>query len=56
MDDALLVCRFERLADLPSDRQGLIDGNRSARDPIGERLAFDEFEYERMGLTTSSNP
>ena len=32
MDDALLVRRFERLGDLPGDRQRFVEGNRPARD------------------------
>ena len=51
MDDPLLVRRFERLADLPRDRQRLVERHRSARDAIGERLTFDQFEDERVDFT-----
>ena len=49
MDDALLVRRFERLRDLPRDRQRLVEGQRAARDPIGERVALDQLEDQRVG-------
>ena len=47
MDDPLLVRRFERLGDLPRDRQRLVDRDRAARDPLREILALDEFHHER---------
>ena len=34
MDDALLVRRVERLGNLLRDRQGLVDRDRAARDPL----------------------
>jgi hypothetical protein len=34
VDDALLMRRFERLCDLPRDRQRFVDGNRAARDAL----------------------
>ena len=37
MDDALLVRGFERLGDLPRDRQRLGERKRALRDAIGER-------------------
>ena len=37
MDDALLVRRFERLGDLPRDRQRLVERDRASRDPLGQR-------------------
>jgi hypothetical protein len=47
VDDPLLVGRFERLRDLPRDRQRLVDGNRPVRDAIGERRSLDQFQHER---------
>ena len=32
------------------DRQCFVQGNRTARDPIGDRLALDQLEHERVGL------
>ena len=46
MDDALLVRRLERVADLPGDGQSLVDRHRPLRQPFGERLPFDELEHE----------
>jgi hypothetical protein len=34
MDDALLVCGFQRLGDLLRDRQCLVEWNRAARDAL----------------------
>ncbi len=42
MNDALLVCGFERLGNLPGDRERLIDGRRALRDAIRQRLALDQ--------------
>ena len=43
MDDPLLVRGLERFGDLLGDRKRLTDGDRRARDPIGERRALDQF-------------
>src|SRR5207237_9627763 len=51
VNDRLLVRGLERLRDLSRDRQRLVDRDRAARNPIRERLALDQFEYERMSLT-----
>ena len=48
MDDALFVRRFERLGDLPRDREYFIDGEGSLGDPIGERRPFHQFQHERL--------
>ena len=56
MDDALLVRGFEGLADLTRDRQGFIQRNRTTSDPIGQRVTFDQFEDERVGLTAVLEP
>ena len=58
MDDALLVRRFERLGDLPRDRQRLVERNRALRDAIGERRPLDQFQDERVLPTVqrSSSP
>ena len=44
MDDAVLVRGFECVGNLPRDRQRLVERDRPSRDPVGERLALDEFE------------
>ena len=52
MDDALLVRRFERVGDLPRDRQRFVERNRALRDAIGERRPFDQLEDERVRRAT----
>ena len=47
MDDASVVRRFERFGDLPGNRQGFDEANRSAGDPIGECRALDQFHHQR---------
>ena len=56
MDDALLVRGFEGLGDLTRDRQGFVQRNRPTSDPIGQRVALDQFEDERVGLTAVLEP
>ena len=48
MDDALLVRGVERVRDLPRDRQRLVERQRPLRHAIGERLAFDQFQHQRV--------
>jgi hypothetical protein len=48
MDDAFLMRRIERVNDLSGDCQRLGEEQRSRRDLMGERRAFDEFEDERL--------
>jgi hypothetical protein len=47
MDDALLMCRFERRGDLTGDPQRLVHRHRPLQDAIGERRAIDELHDER---------
>ena len=56
MDDALLVGGFEGLADLTRDRQGFVERNRPPGDPIGQRVAFDQFQDERVETRRLSLP
>ena len=44
--DPLLVRGLERLEDLSRDAHGFIHGERAARESLGERLAFDEFQNQ----------
>jgi hypothetical protein len=46
MDDALLVRSFERLGNLSSDAQGLIDWYRPLGQAVGESRPLDEFHDE----------
>ncbi len=50
VDDALRVRGFERLGNLPRDRQRLVERDRTARDAIGERRSFDHLEHERRQM------
>src|SRR5262245_26572246 len=43
MDDSTLVRRFERLGELPGDRDRVLDRQRSACDTLRQILALDEF-------------
>jgi hypothetical protein len=42
VNDPLLVGGFQRLRDLPGDRQGLVEWNRTARDPLREIVPLDQ--------------
>ena len=48
MDDAFFVGRFERLGDLRRQDYSVFEGNRTAGDAVGERLAVDELEDEHL--------
>ena len=56
MNDPLLVRGFERVRDLLRDRQGFVDRDRAARDPLREVLALDELHHERAHTPDSSRP
>ena len=56
MDDALLVRRLERVPDLPGDGQSLVDRHRPDREPLGERLPFDELEHESFDAVGFHEP
>ena len=47
MDDALLVRRFERVGDLPRDRQRLVERDRSAARSAPRASALDQLHHER---------
>ena len=46
VDDALFMRRFERVGDLASDREGLLNRQRTLSQALGERRALDELEHE----------
>ena len=56
MDDALLVRRFERIGDLPRDRQRFVERDGAARDALRQILAFDELHHERARAARSFQP
>ena len=43
---------FQRLGDLPGDRQRLGNRNWSLRDAIGQRRAFDQLHHQRRGAAS----
>ena len=43
MNDPVLMCRFQRLGDLPRDRQRVSDWYRASCDQIGQRLTLYQF-------------
>ena len=47
MDDALVVRRLERLGNLARDAHAVVE-REPARDPLGERLAFDQLHHQEM--------
>ena len=48
MDDALLVRGFERLGDLARERQRLLDRQRAAPQPLGQRLSLDQLHDQEL--------
>ena len=48
MDDARAMRRVERARDLNRDPQRLLERQRAFRQSIGERLAFDQFQDQRV--------
>ena len=46
MRDALLVRGFERVGDLPGDRQRFLQRDRALLDASRKRLALDQFHHE----------
>ncbi len=48
MNDAGVVRRFERLADLRRHRKRLFNGKRSLGDPIGQRGSLDDLQHQRL--------
>ncbi len=49
MNDALVVCGFERVGNLASDCERFIQWDRSGFDPVGERRSFDHLHHEVVG-------
>jgi hypothetical protein len=48
VDDALLVCRFERLDELSGDGQRFFDRHRPLCQAIRERRPLDELHHQRL--------
>ena len=47
MNDPLLVRGFERLGDLPRNRQRLDEGDGAERDAVRKRRSLDQLQHER---------
>ena len=47
MNNSAFVSRLEGFADLVRDGQRLRDRDRTASNPIRQRLAFDQFENQK---------
>ena len=54
--DPLLVRGLEGAGDLARDLERFVDGKRSASDPLGERLALDELENQRLAAVLLLEP
>ena len=47
VDDTRLVCGLQRLGDLLSDGERVIQRERSLADPLSQGRSFDQLEYQR---------
>jgi hypothetical protein len=56
VDDAVLVRGFERLGDLSRDRQGVLRRVSAPAYPIGDRVALDQLEDERVRFAAVLEP
>ena len=56
MNNPLRMGGFQRIGNLPSDRQRFINWKRSLRNPIRERRAFDQFEDKRLPVSCGFQP
>ena len=53
LSDALLVGRFQGFRDLEGELQGVCHRERPALDPLGQRVAFDQFQEARASRRPS---
>ena len=56
MDDARAMRRVERARDLHRNPQRLVERQRAFRQTIGERLAFDQFQHQRVDAVALFDP
>ena len=50
MDDAQSMCGFDGFRNLLRDGQSFVERDRTFRDPIGKRRAFDELQNQRRRI------
>ena len=55
VDDAVPVCRLKRVRDLDAEAEYLRERQRPAFDTRGQRLAFEQFEHEVLGVVLSAD-
>ena len=48
VNDALLVCGFERFSNLRGNGSRLVGWNRTLSNAVGERRSLDQLEHERL--------
>jgi len=56
MNDPLLVRRFERVGDLPRERQRLVERQSPARNPLRQILTLDQLHHERADTPRLFDP
>ena len=56
VDDAVLVRGLQSFGDLQRNAQRLLEAHRTTREPLGERLALDEFHDEQMASARLLHP
>ena len=56
MDDALRVCRIERVGNLAGQPHRLAHRHRPARDDVGERVALDQLEHQGANAVNVFDP
>jgi hypothetical protein len=55
VNDAVSVCRFKGVRDLDAKAEDLCERQRPAFDTGRQRLAFEQFEYEILGVLLSAD-
>jgi hypothetical protein len=55
VDDAMLVCRVKGVCDFDPEAEHLSERQRPACDTCGQRLTFEEFQYEVLSVVLSAD-
>ena len=56
MDDALFVCRFEGVGDLPRQTERVLQRYGLTVDPFSERVALDQLHHQRASHAAFFEP